>query len=112
MIRPGESGGRMVMMHMGMDKTVARHLREVVVVMPGRVMVLLRDLFLALWVVLLRGRLALTTGSEVDTGVLVVVVVGTVTGSLLHLWLITRRPLSWQPIPVRRRICLLRLWTS
>ena len=97
MIRPGDSGGMMATMHMGMANTVARHPREVVVVLPGRVMVLLRDLFFVLWVVLSRELLAWTTGREVVTVgpmvVVVVVVVGTA-DSLRHRLLLTMRHLS------------------
>ena len=83
MIRPEDSGGMMDMMLMGMANTVDRRLREVDVVMPGRVMVLPRDHFSALRVVLSREHLARTTGREVATMVTVVVVaVGTAaTGS-------------------------------
>ena len=91
MTRAGDSGGTMVTMHMGKANTVVRRRRGVAADMLGRVMVLLRDLFSALRVVLLRGHLALTTGSEVVTGVLVVVMVGTVTGSPLHLLLLISR---------------------
>ena len=48
----------MVMMRMGMVNTVDRHLREVAVVMLGRVMVLLTDHSLDRRVVLLRELLA------------------------------------------------------
>ena len=103
-------------MHMGMANTVVRHPREVVVDMLGRVMVLLRDLFSALRVVLSRELLARTIGREVVIVVPVVVVVGvvvgTVTDSLLHQPLLTIRPLSWQLIPLRRQTCLARRWMS
>lgn len=103
------------MMLMGMANTVVRHPREVVVVMPGRVMVLLRDLFSALRVVSSRELQAQTTGREVATVVTVVVVVVVVAGtadSLRHRPLSTMRLLSWQPIPFRRLTCLARRWRS
>lgn len=44
---PEGNGGMMVMMHMERVSTVDRHRREVVEVMPGRAMALLRCLFWA-----------------------------------------------------------------
>ena len=101
------------MMLMGMANTVDRHLREVDVIMPGRVMVLLRDLFSALLVVLSRELQARTTGREVATVVIVVVVVVVVVGtadSLRHRSLLTNRLLMWRPIPFSRPNCLARRW--
>ena len=110
MIRPRYSGGTTVMMHMGTVNTVARHPREAVVVMPGRVMGLLRDRFLALRVDLSREPPAQITGKEVATVVTVavgVVVVGGTADSLRHRQLLTMRRQQWRPIP---RSSLPRRW--
>ena len=109
MIRRGDSGGTMDMILIGMANTVDCLLREVDVVMPGRVMVLLRDHFSALRVVLSRELQARTTGREVATVVIVVVVVG-IADSLRHRSLLTIRLLIWRPIPFSRPNCLARRW--
>ena len=70
---PGDSGGTMVTLRMVMPNTVVRHRWVVAADMLGRVMVLRRDLFSVLRVVLLRGRMARAIGSGEATAVIVVI---------------------------------------
>nr|XP_020169709.1 basic proline-rich protein-like [Aegilops tauschii subsp. strangulata] len=103
---PGDNGVMMVTMRMVKASIEARRRRAAAVVMLGRVMVQLRDLFTALRVALLRGHRALTTGSEVVTMVIVVVVAevaATGNVNLLHLSSLSRWTPRRRPIPVRRR---------
>lgn len=106
----GDNEVMMVIMPMGMAIIVAHRRRAAGTDMHGRVMVPLKDRSTAPRVVLLRGHLAHITDSEVATEVIVVVtVVGTTTANLLRLlWWSRRHPRRWL-LPVRSRICLVRL---
>ena len=86
MIRPGDSGGMMATMHMGMANTVVLRPRVEVVDMLGRATDQRRGRSGGLPVVLARGRLARVIGSGVVSAVIVVVeVAGTAHDRLLRL---------------------------
>ena len=81
----GDNGVMMASIRMARVMIVARPLRATGMVMPDRVMERLKDHFMALQEALSRGLLALITGREVVTMVIVVVAVGeTVTASILR----------------------------
>ncbi|XP_044350952.1 uncharacterized protein [Triticum aestivum] len=107
---PGDNVVTMVTMRMVKANIVVHHRRVAAVVMLGRAMVQLRDLFTALRVALLRGHQALTTHSKVTTVVIVAEVAGTGSVSLLRLSSLSRRTPRRRLIPVRRQSCQVRLW--
>ena len=93
-------------MCMAMDSTVVPPPREGGVVMPGRVMGLLRDRFSALQEVLLRVppvRITAREGVTVDIAVVGAVAAGGIIADRLRLrQLLTKRSQYWRPIALPR----------